>query len=58
MRKLLKCMITQYKLIHKTQRLTIIKVNTYLYNLECSLNSLERYEEAIQMDDLAIELNP
>ena len=57
MRKLFKCMIKPYNWILKIQMLTIIKV-VNIYNIGISLYNLKRYEEAIQMYDKAIQLNP
>ena len=50
-------MIKPYNWILNFQRLTIIKVLN-IYDLGYTLNNLKRYEEAIQMYDKAIQLNP
>ena len=51
-------MIKPYNSILKIHRLTIIKVEVFLYYIGISLYNLNRFEEAIQMNDKALQLNP
>ncbi|KAM3130405.1 hypothetical protein pb186bvf_017504 [Paramecium bursaria] len=58
MRNLFRCMIKPQNLIQILMRFTLIKVQNYLKFLGVSFYKLKREEEATQMFDNAIQLNP
>ena len=58
MMRAFRCLIRPYYWNHKKINPIIIKVLRYFCNVGRSLNNLERYEEAVQMFDEALKLNP